>query len=266
MKEIFFSLILGTVQGITEFLPISSSGHLIIFHNLLKSNLLDSLSFDAFLHLGTLVALLIYFRKDLGRFIFSFLKKKDQSPTDRNTAILVLIAFLPAAVIGFIFNDKIDLLFRSVRVVSLAMILGGAAIYFFDKYSLKNKEIFSLSKFDSLIIGLAQVLAFIPGVSRSAITIITGLGLNLKREEAARFSFLLAIPITFAAGLKSFYDLISSNTASEELGLLLVGFLAAAFVGYFCVKYFLSFLKNHSLKIFVIYRVVAGILLLLFFR
>lgn len=265
MGEIILSIVFGAVQGLTEFLPISSSGHLIIFHHLFKAPLLDSLAFDAFLHLGTLAALIFYFRKDLQKFILAFSKKSLDYKPERKNVFLILIAFLPAATVGFFLADKIEIFFRSIEFVSLAFIAGGLAIFIFDNYFKKNRKISSLSWADSLLIGLAQILAFIPGVSRSAITIIAGLGLNLKRDEAARFSFLLAIPITFFAGLKSFYDLIKLDSGFNAI-LLLGGFLSSAVFGYLCIKYFLKFLKNNSLKIFAFYRLAIGILLFLLLR
>jgi len=266
--NILESIILGIVQGLTEFLPISSSGHLILLHDLFHWQTADNLTFDVFLHWGTLVALIIFFYKDIIRYLKAFLKSLSQwdikNDLDQKIAWLILISMIPAVIIGCFLEKVIDVLFRTSFAVAIFLILIAFVFFIVEKFSQKQKDLSSLNWSKALIFGFAQAVALIPGVSRSGITISTGLGLKLKREVAARFSFLMSIPVVFAAGLKKIYDLKDITLNNQEIMLYLVGFLSTVLVGYFCIKFLLNYLKSHTLNIFAYYRLILGALVLLY--
>jgi len=266
--DIIHSIIFGIVQGLTEFLPISSSGHLVILHNFLGFNLIDNLAFDVSLHLGTLMALLIFFWQDMKRFSLAFFRsfKNWNLKEDINQRLAWFIVFgcIPAFIVGFLMEEKI-MIFRTVASVAIMLIGAGILLLIFEKLSKKINDLSKLDWLDVLIIGLAQSFAIFPGVSRSGITIIAGLGQKLKREEAARFSFLLSIPVIAGAGIKKIYDLIVEGIVLDEVFLYVLGFFSALAAGYFCIKYFLKFLQSHSLNIFAFYRIVLGVVIILYF-
>ena len=265
--DIFYSILAGIIQGLTEFLPISSSGHLVIVHDFLKFDFIDNLAFDVVLHLGTLVALIVFFFADILKYLIAFFESlvawNLKNNLNQRLAWYLFIATLPAAIVGYFLEDRIEMVFRSPFLVALMLIIFGVILYLADKFFFKLKTINELSLANSLTIGLFQAIALIPGVSRSGITIIAGLSQKLKRKDAARFSFLLAVPIIFGAGLKKTIDLISGSAiSSADFLALILGFLSSAVTGYFCIKYFLKFLENHSLKIFAWYRIVLGLLII----
>lgn len=266
--DLLVSILLGIVQGLTEFLPISSSGHLIVLHDIFNLQTIDNLIFDVALHLGTLVALLIFFYNDIIRyfqaFLKSFMKWNLKDDLDQRIAWLILISMIPAGIVGYFFENIIEQIFRSVWVVAIALILVGVLFFIFEKYSKKEKDLVSLNWLKVFLLGLAQAVALIPGVSRSGITIITGLGINLKREVATRFSFLMSIPIIFVAGVKKLIDLTQMQIVFIDFVALILGFLSALLVGYLTIKYFLQFVKKYSLNIFGIYRIFIGVILLIY--
>jgi undecaprenyl-diphosphatase len=258
------AMILGIIQGLTEFLPISSSGHLIFLHDLFNLGNIDNLTFDVALHWGTLLALMAYFYKDIIRYLLAFLKSltnwQVKQNLDQKIAWLILLSMFPAAAAGLFFEDVITEIFRSSLSVAVVLILVSFTFFVAEKYSSQLKDLASLNWEKALLIGCAQALALIPGVSRSGITIVAGLGLNLKREAAARISFLMSIPIVFAAGLKKIYDLSQQAVSSQDIILMVIGLFSAALVGYFCLKYFLRFVQKNSLNIFAVYRIILGII------
>lgn len=261
---IIYSLIAGIIQGLTEFLPISSSGHLVILHEIFNFNFVDDLAFDVVLHLGTLAALVIFFWRDIIKYFKALFLPLAQRDLQQRLAWGIIIATIPTAVFGYFLEDTIESIFRSPTLVAIMLISFGFVLYFIDRVALKTKSLNQLTLGSSFLIGLAQILALIPGVSRSGITIIAGLSQNLNRESAARFSFLLSIPIVFGAGLKKTIDLLTQNSlAGADYMILIAGFLAATFTGYLCIKYFLKFLQRNSLAVFAYYRVILGILILL---
>jgi undecaprenyl-diphosphatase len=263
------SIILGIIQGLTEFLPISSSAHLLIVHNLFKWQTVDNLAFDVFLHWGTLVALIIYFYNDIIRYLIAFLKSLKKwdlkNNLDQRIAWLILISMIPAVLVGLFLNDLIDQFFRNIVSVCIFLIIVGIIFLVVEKITYKNKELNSLTWGKSLLLGVAQAIALIPGVSRSGATISGGLVFNLKREEAARFSFLMSIPIVFAAGLKEIWDARHFVFTSQDIVIYTLGFFASALVGYFCIKYLLKYLQKNTLNVFAYYRIILGILILLYF-
>ncbi len=265
--EILYSILAGIIQGLTEFLPVSSSGHLVLFHNLSNFDFFDQLFFDVIVHLGTLLSLIFFFWKEIWRYVFAFLSsflKFDRNNIDQKMAWYLFFATLPAAFAGYFFEDMIEMTFRNPVIVAFMLIFFGIVLYFVDLYSVKVLDFSQIKLKNSLIIGLAQIIALVPGVSRSGITIIAGLSQKLKRESAAKFSFLLSAPIIFGAGMKKIFDLASGNIGDFSYLVLIFGFFSSMISGYLCIKYFLKFLQSHSLKIFAYYRVILGIVILLF--
>ena len=277
------ALLLGIVQGLTEFIPISSSAHLIIVPWLFgwHDPALTSLSFDVALHLGTLVAVIWFFALDWVRLIraglASLLERKIGTDPDRRLAWLLVIGCIPGGIAGVLGESKIEALFHqpNVPIKMMAMIVMGIIIaalalilFIVERFSRHTRAMDSLTLKDAIVIGLAQALAIFPGVSRSGSTITAGLALNLKRESAARFSFLLSAPIILGAGLKSGWDLFQQIHAgvgfsSADLLLFPFGFVAAAISGYFCIKYLLRFLQKNSTDVFVYYRWSLAILIVI---
>lgn len=266
----FYSILAGIIQGLTEFLPISSSGHLVLFHEFTKFTVADEVAFDVVLHLGTMLALLIFFWKDIISLIKAFIEsfyKRDSSNLNQRLSWYLLLATIPAVIAGVLFEKQIESFFRNANSVAATLIIFGVLLWLADHYSSKIKNIFQITLKDSIIIGLAQVIALVPGVSRSGITIIAGLNQKFKRADAAKFSFLLAIPVVFGAGTKKIIDFIQENqTGLTDVNILIIGFVSATVTGYFCIKYFLKFLQSHSLKIFAYYRIALGILILIIFN
>ncbi|NUM25189.1 MAG: undecaprenyl-diphosphatase UppP [Candidatus Buchananbacteria bacterium] len=266
--DYFYSILAGIIQGLTEFLPVSSSGHLVLFHDFLGFDLPDNVAFDVVLHLGTLVALVLFFFKDILKYLKAFIQSLYQwnlkNNKDQLLAWYLLLGTIPAAVMGYFFESEIETGLRNSLFVAVSLIVVGLLLWFADSFFAKTKQIQEMTLTNSLIIGFAQTLALIPGVSRSGITIIAGLSQRLKRTDAARFSFLLSIPIVFAAGIKKTIDLANDAAfASSDYLILLAGFLSSAIIGYLCIKYFLQFLQEHTLKVFVFYRIALGTIILL---
>lgn len=263
------AILAGAIQGVTEFLPISSSAHLVIFHDILNFNLPDNLSFDAVLHLGTGVALLIFFWREIigliKGFFSSLVKWNLKNDLNQRLAWWIIIGSIPAVIAGVLFNDLIDQYFHqgklAIAVIAVALIIVALLFWLAEKLAQQTKEIKDVTWKSSLLCGLAQAVALIPGVSRSGIVIIAGLGQKMKREEAAKFSFLLSLPVIFGAGAKSFLKV--GLTGEIGLTLLLLGFVSSALFGYLAVKYFLRFTAKHSLSAFAWYRVILAAVLLL---
>ncbi|HNY20882.1 MAG TPA: undecaprenyl-diphosphatase UppP [Treponemataceae bacterium] len=265
------SIILGIVQGLAEFLPISSSAHLIIVPWFFGWNdpALNSLTFDVALHLGTLVAILAVFSADWRRIIAAWFRsvreRKIGKDQDRRLAWYLLLACVPGGFAGFLFENKVQRSFHelpipqtSMIVMAIAMAAMGGLLWLADARRRHLRTIDALGAKDAAIIGFAQALAIFPGVSRSGATITAGLALGFKREDAAKFSFLLSAPIIAGAGLKSILELArsvgSGSISSSELALFPIGFVVAGISGFFCIKILMKFLQNHSTKFFAWYR------------
>lgn len=247
------AILAGAVQGLTEFLPISSTAHLIIFQDLLGlSQDKYGLTFDASIHLGTLIAVLTFFAKDY----IALLRN--------NLYFKLFLGTIPAAVAGYLFENLIENEFRSLFVVGLALILFSAIIYSAEKFGKKNRDMSKITSLDSLAIGVAQALALIPGVSRSGATISAGLFLGQTRESAARFAFVLSGPVIAGAGLKKLLEAITAKNESSDVGLIIIGIASSFVFGYLTIKYFLRFVSTHNLYPFIIYRVVLGFILVFF--
>lgn len=267
--DYIFSIIFGFVQGLTEFIPVSSSGHLVILHKLVNFEFADSLSFDVVLHAGTLLALIIYFYKDIIRYLkafFNSFKNFDfKNYPDQKIAWFIIAATIPAVIFGYLLEDQIESAFRSPLLVALMLIFVGLLFIIFEKVFQKIKNLDEISFGSSVVIGFFQVLALIPGVSRSGITILGGLSQKIKREEAARFAFLLAIPVTLGAVIKRSGLIFSYEINSGEWLVLLLGFLTAFISGYLVIKFLLNYLKNHSLNAFAYYRFILAVFIIVYF-
>ena len=260
---------MGIVQGLTEFLPISSSGHLIIVPYLAgwDDPFITSLAFSVMLHIGTLIALLAYFWRDWGRLIpAGFATIRDRSfdgDSDRRLAWLLVVATIPALIVGFLLNDVVEERFREVGLVALMLVVGGIIMWLADRWGSKRYLAVDLTFAKALALGGAQSLALIPGVSRSGISISAGLFAGLDRESAARFSFLMATPITAAAAAYETLSLIRGDLgASVELLPLVAGMLAALLSGLLAIAVLIRFLRTHSLNVFVAYRIVLAAIVL----
>jgi undecaprenyl-diphosphatase len=262
-----FSIVYGIIQGITEFLPISSTGHLVILHAIWPLPIVDDLGFDVILHLGTLAALLIFFWSDIIRYAVAFIRglfsRLARQSNDFRLAGYLIIGTVPAGIIGYLLQDFIDNQLRSLWVVVGALALGALFFFWVEWQSRPTRELEQVSAGRAILIGLAQAVALIPGISRSGSTIITGLALGLKRAAAARFAFLLAIPITLGAGLKKVIEVSSQNGFAQDGWVYLAGLLASTVSGYLCIRYLLHYLKTHSLRPFGWYRLALSVLLII---
>jgi len=263
-----YSLILGIVQGITEFVPVSSSGHLVVLHEIWQSNISDSLTFDVALHLGTLFAVVIYFRVEILRYLVAileiFIPGRKVNKADLSEVMLIIYATVPAAIIGILFEQTIDDFFRNIWTVVFTLIIGAGLLFLVEKYSKDNSRHFSgMGIGRALYIGFAQALALIPGLSRSGITIVAGMSTKLKRREAARFSFLISIPVILGAGIFKLMDVDWEALPASEILVFIVGFVSSWLVGFLAIKYFLKFLEHHKLNVFGWYRICLALILII---
>ena len=267
--SILQAFILGIVQGITEFLPISSSGHLVLIPFLFGWSIPEEqiFPFDVLVQLGTLLAVFVYFRADLLRIIKAFLtafKTKDFfGNEDVQLGWYIVVASIPAGILGLLIKDMVEEAFQSVVAVAVFLFLTAALLFFSEKFGKPKREINNMNWLDALWIGVGQALAILPGVSRSGATISAGLFRNLNRESAARFSFLMSIPVMLAAGLLSLKDLFEMQNLGAFLPVLAIGFIVSAVVGYLAIRFLLKFLQKNSLKSFAIYCAGLGALILI---
>jgi undecaprenyl-diphosphatase len=267
MHNVIHAALLGLVQGATEILPISSSAHLILVPRLLGWPE-SGLAFDAALHLGTLVALLIYFRRDVVTILSdtaSSLRHCTLATPGERLPYLIVIGSLPAVLAGFFFEKQIEGAFRSAPLlIALFLIIFALILAIADRYGRKERDLASMTLPAVLIIGIAQALALAPGVSRSGVTITAALFIGFSRPAAARFSFLLSLPIVLGAGGLKSIELLRQGLAPGDLPVLITGILSAAVVGYASIAFLLRFVERHSILPFVWYRLILGTLLLVF--
>ncbi len=260
------ALILGVVQGITEFLPISSSGHLVLVPALFGWQIPQEqiFPFDVLVQLGTLVAVIVYFWQDLWQLVTAvitgLIKKQPFGSTQAKTGWFLVLATMPAVIVGVLVKDVVESAFNSSLATALFLWLTALILFFAEKTSQQIKSNQQMTWKDALGIGLFQVLAIFPGVSRSGSTIGGGMFLNFQRKEAARFSFLMSIPVMIGAGVLSIPDLLQIPDLNSFLPSMLIGFLAAMLVGYLSIHWLLKFLTGNSLKGFAIYCAAAGLL------
>ncbi len=272
MFSVFDSIILGFVQGMTEFLPISSSGHLIIARDMLGIAQEGGLAFDAILQLATACAVMLYFRKDIWDLVLNlFSKTKDRA---KNMLTLCLIVgTIPAIIFGFLLEEYMNTVFRNISLVALTLVVGSMIMFAADKVlarhsreSGKPDTVGNLTIKKSIIIGFFQSLALIPGMSRSGMSISGGYLMGLSKEMAVRFSFLLSIPIIVGSGLVKLIEIIKEpSLVSGGSGVLIAGFVSSFVFGWIAIDFLLKFLKTNSFAVFIVYRIVlAGALLIWF--
>ncbi len=265
--EIFKAIILGLIQGLTEFLPVSSSGHLVLAEHYLKFNN-PEISFEIVLHLGSLFAVLIYFRKDILSLLKSFIlfKNKESINTrNRNTVFYIIVATTVTGILGFYFEDPLTKAFSSLYIPSFMLIITGFILYISDKIEPKGIKTHQLGIRKSILIGLTQAFAILPGISRSGTTITVGIFAGLDREEAARFSFILSIPAILGANLLKFSSMLDLDR-SIWLSYFL-GTLAAFISGYAVISFLISIVKKQKLKYFAYYCwLIAFITLILYLK
>ena len=265
MDQLIQAVVLGIVQGLTEFLPVSSSGHLIILPALLgwKDPFIDSLAFGVMLHVATLLALLLYFRADWLRLIPAGLATvRDRSfknDPDRRLAWLMAASTVPAVIAGVALNDVIETAFREPRLVAITLVLGAVILWLADRLGSRTRNIEGVTFPIALGIGAAQALALIPGISRSGISISAGLFAGLDRTAAARFAFLMATPITAGAGIWEFRKIVTGE-AGVDLPLipLAAGMVASLLAGLAAISITLRYLRTHSTVVFVVYRIALA--------
>ncbi len=271
MPDLLKAAKLGIVQGLTEFLPVSSTGHLVLLEKGMDvSQDRFGLSFDAAIHLGTLLSILIYFWGTVVRLLTAWVgsirARRWDIDTDSRLAWLIIIGTVPAAVIGFLFESTVEEKLRNPALVAAMLILFSGALVLAELLGKRRLQASQLGMPAALFIGLAQAVALIPGVSRSGITISAGLLVKLERQQAAVFVFLLSAPIVAGAGLRKVYDVVGEARdgvlGREDLQFFLVGFILAAVVGYLTIRFFLAYLREHSLYPFVAYRVALGAIVL----
>jgi undecaprenyl-diphosphatase len=255
------ALILGIIQGLSEFLPISSSGHLLIAQHAMGITE-TGFAFDVALHLGTLVALIIFFYKDLLQLLRALFVKSKLT----NLAWLLIIATLPAAIIGYLLESAAESRFRSVTLVMINFALFGLVMLGAEAFARRyknQKKIDDVTLKEALTMGFAQALAIVPGVSRSGATISAGLFTGLDRVSATRFSFLLGIPITAGAILKVLVSNSALTQINNQTGIFVTGVLTAFVTGLFAIRFMLNYLGKHSLAVFAYYRFIVAALVLL---
>lgn len=255
------AIILGIVQGLTEFIPVSSSGHLVVMHDVFGAPA-GSLIFDVALHIGTLMALILLFYKDVLRLARALIYRTAEA----RLAKMLILATAPAAIAGFYLQSAAETTFRSSRIVAVNLMIFGLVMLLAERYAARFTRRTSVEKItpqQALMMGMAQAFAIIPGVSRSGSTITSGLFGGLDRVAATRFSFLLAIPITFGAILKVLLTDTALNQIDGQAGVFLAG-IAAAFISGLCaIRFLLAYLAKHSLAAFAYYRIGIGLLILL---
>ncbi len=268
MVEVFQAFILGIVQGLTEFLPISSSGHLIFFPKIFSwGGIVDSLEFDVSLHVGTTIAVVWFFWSDWARIISSFVRnlgKNILADFDSKLFLMILVGSIPAGVVGFGFKDFIEKNTREPLLVAAALLVFATVLFAADKIGSKKREFKQIGWTEAIFVGAAQAVSLIPGVSRSGVTISAGLFKGLKREVATRFSFLLSTPAIIGAAALSVGDLPRSSLEGH-LVVVIVGTIAAAVSGWFAIKFLLKFVSTHNFNIFVWYRIALALILVMLF-
>jgi len=253
-------ILLGIVQGITEFLPISSSGHLVLVREFFAISPVDAIAFDAVVHLATAIAVILYFGKDLWGLVQTLLRYMGRMPVDMKNVRLMqglLLGTIPAGLLGFFLEDIVSTYLQTAILVALLLFASALFFIFGEWRYFKEPRQREFTLRTAFLIGCFQAVALLPGVSRSGMTIVGGMLLGMTRHESARFSFLLAIPITLGAGAKKSIDLLG-NTSQVEWGAIIVGGIFAFVVALIVIHYFLEFVRKHTLAPFIWYSVILS--------
>ena len=256
---LFQAFLLGIIQGLTEFIPISSTGHLLIAQYLLGIPAsAEVFSFLVIVQLGTLVSLFAFYWKELISIARAMLRFRQATP-ERNLGIYIILATIPALIVGYLLNDLVERFFQqpmlqaSIRLFTAAILMASA-----ERFSPKNRQLSSMTWLDALFVGAMQILAVFPGASRSGTTISGGMFRGFDRPSAARFAFLMAVPVMLAAGGFELLEVFQMPNSQELLPLLAVGFVTAAVVGWFAIKWLIDYLSRRSLYVFAIYCAIVG--------
>ena len=262
--NLFHAFLLGIMQGLTEFIPVSSTAHLLIGQTILKLPADDAtFSFLVIVQLGTLISLFAFYWRDLISIARATLDFRRSTP-ERNIGFYILIATVPALLFGYLLSDAVRALFRqpmlqaSIRLFAAAVLLTLA-----EALTRKNRTLDTMSWFDALIVGVFQIIAVFPGASRSGTTISGGMFRGFDRPSAARFAFLMSVPVMLAAGGYESVQVILLPNTTEFLPILMTGFVSSAIVGWFAIRWLLAYLREHSLYVFAIYCAVGGLLSIL---
>ncbi|HZO89419.1 MAG TPA: undecaprenyl-diphosphatase UppP [Chthonomonadaceae bacterium] len=261
------AVLLGLLQGLTEFLPVSSTAHMAIAPQLLFGLEDPGAAFSAVVQLGPIIAIVAYFRNDLARYVQGILRTRTPAnlrpgDVDARLGWYTLLATIPGAVFGLLLERRIDNEFRRLDVIAFSLIALALVLWLAEKIGKRTRSLRQMTFPQSQAIGWAQVLSLIPGTSRSGVTITAGLFEGLDRESAARFSFLLSIPFITAAGFYKLFKVLHKTHLGPEAGPYLLGALVAGLFAYVVVRWFLGYMKEHNTGIFIVYRILLGIALL----
>jgi undecaprenyl-diphosphatase len=266
MEEILKAVLLGVVQGLTEFLPVSSTAHLRVIPSFFGWGDIGA-SYTAVIQVGTMIAIIMYFWKDLVSMTGSFmasLKSKDFKSKDTRLFIMIIIGTIPIVIFGFLLKDLIRNEFRNMYIVAGSLIFFSIILLIADRFTKKKVSMENLTYKDGIIVGFFQALALIPGASRSGSTISGAFFRNMTREDAARFSFLLSIPAVLLSGMYELFSQRESLLAGDSAILsLVIATVVSGVVGYWSIWFLISFIKKHSLTVFVVYRILFGLLIII---
>ena len=265
MTEILKAILLGVVQGLTEFLPVSSTAHLRIIPTFFGWGDIGA-SYTAVIQVGTMIAIILYFRNDLmnmTRAMMLSIKTKDFKSKDTRLLIMIIIGTIPIVIAGFLLKDLIRHQFRNMYIVAASLIFFSIILMIADRFTKKKVDLNSISYKDGIIVGIFQAMALIPGASRSGSTISGAFFRNMTREDAARFSFLLSIPAVLLSGVYELFSQRATLLSGESAVLsLVIATVVSGVVGYWSIWFLLSYIKKHSMMLFVVYRVIFGILII----
>jgi len=269
VQEIVQAIVIGVVQGLTEFLPVSSSAHLIVLPRILgwDDALLNSAEFVVMLHMGTLAALLVYFWRDVVVLIragWAALRERSlAADPQRKLALVLLLSVIPAALFGLLAEDWIESFFReSILAIPFVLAVGAGILWLAERLGTRDRDLDRVEYADAALIGAAQALALFPGISRSGITLAAGLFRGLERAAAARFAFLMGIPIIAGAGLWKLRSIATGEAGDVDVSVLLAGVVSAAVAGWIAIDLLLRYLRTHSTAIFIAYRLIAAAVML----
>ncbi len=260
-------IFLGAIQGFTEPIPVSSSGHLMIFKKLINSDVFNDLNFEILVNFGSLIAIVIFYWKDIKELVidfFMYIKTKKKKYYDNfKYCWLIVIGTIPAGIVGLLFKDQIEGLLVSIKIIGAALLITSGCLYLVRNIK-GDKDDKKITFIDALVIGLFQVVALFPGISRSGSTLVGGMFRNLKRESAFKYSFMLYIPISLATMVLGMGDLISMNLSATYWLYYICGMVTASVVTFFSIRWFSNIMKTGKLIYFVYYCFIAGTLILLF--
>ena len=258
-------IILGIIQGFTEPIPVSSSGHLLLFKNIFYMDALNDLNFEIIVNFGSLIAIVYIYRKEILEIFngfINYIKTKNKKFKDEfNYVMFIIIATIPVGILGYLLKDYIEM-YNTTKTVGISLLVTSALLYLITKTNGKKTEK-DMNYKDALYVGFMQVFALIPGISRSGITLSSGMFRNLKKEVALKYSFMLYIPISIATMILGMSDFVSSSSFSDLWLSYLLGMIASTIVTYFTFKWFRNILLKDKIKYFVIYCFIAGLIALL---